>query len=224
MKFDYSSKPTHPRKLYKFINTFVEENISIQYPIEYTYTVNSNEYDENFWNKLMNNEIEKLPVFANITIHKGKKNCASTETEQVWLYFPDLMDFGAKAVRDNAISRCKIFKGFSVLSFVLLHEIGHIATRYEDFEDKEYTKEEMEEIILDCFETSSSWKSFHEKFQSYHYMQPSEIAATDWAINFIKDPNNRKILKNFEKEFFKLWNTKQFKGDKTPFYIYMFNM
>lgn len=212
MNFNYSSKPTHPRKLYKFINTFVKENISIQYPIEYTYTIDCEKYNnltyQEFWDKMKNIEIEKLPVFADITIHKGKRNCACGESEQVWLYFPDLMDFGAKAVRDNAISRCKIFKGFSALSFVLLHEIGHIATHYEDFEDKKYTKKEMEEITLDCFETSNSWKSFHEKFQSYHYMQPSEIAATDWAIDFIKDPNNRKILKNFEKNFFKLWNTK----------------
>lgn len=208
MNFNYRSKPIHPRKLYKFINTFVKENISIQYPIECVYAIGGKEYDENFWDKLENNEIEKFPVFADISIHKGHKNCACTETEQVWLYFPDLMNFGAKAVRDNAISRCKIFRGFSALSFVLLHEIGHIATHYEDFEDKEYTEEEMEEITLDCFETSNNWKDFQKKFQSYHYNQPSEVAATDWAIEFIKDPNNRRKMKKFEREFFKLWNAK----------------
>lgn len=212
MNFNYCSKPAHPRKLYKFINTFVRENISIQYPIEYTYTIDCEKYNnltyQEFWDKMKNNEIEKLPVFANITIHKGKRNCACSESEQVWLYFPDLMKFGCKAVRENAISRCKSLKGFSSITFTLLHEIGHIATQFEDFKDKEYTEEEEQEIISNCFETSNSWKEFERKFQSYHYNQPSEIAATNWAIEFIKDPNNRKKIKNFEKEFFKLWNEK----------------
>jgi hypothetical protein len=210
MRFDYSSKPTHPRKLYKFINNFVKENISIEYPIEHCHTFNLPPSFplENLWDKLENGEIEKIPVFADITIHKGKKNCAYTEKEQVYICFSELMDFGTKAVRENAISRCKTLKGFSTFIFTLLHEVGHIATQYEDFADKEYTDKEKKEITLECFETSNNWMEFERKFQSYHYMQPSEIAATDWAIEFVKNPNNRKILKNFEREFFKLWNTK----------------
>lgn len=94
---------------------------------------------------------------------------------------PDEYD---KAFRKNFIERCPLAKGFSSITITLLHECGHWATRsimdiveYEKMHQKVYSQEEYMEI-------------------------PWEHLATEWAICWLYSPINRKIAKEFEKNYF----------------------
>lgn len=58
---------------------------------------------------------------------------------------------------------------------------------------KEYSNEQREKDIA-AIEESEEWEEY--------YFLPDERAATEWAIEWLKNSENRKIAKKFEKEFF----------------------
>jgi len=84
-----------------------------------------------------------------------------------------------------------MLKGFATITLALLHEVGHVETRKEMYD---YTfgkrKDDMEEL-----------KENREILK--YFLLPDERAATEWAINWLSNSENRKIAKKFEKEFFK---------------------
>lgn len=86
-------------------------------------------------------------------------------------------DDGDKAFRRDFVSRCPMAQGFSNITLSILHELGHHFNR-DSFDESEYENE------VD------------------HFSLPCERVATDWAINWLKNANNRKIAKQFEKELF----------------------
>ena len=81
-------------------------------------------------------------------------------------------------------------RGFATITLTLLHEIGHVMTADAV---KEYSNEQREKDIA-AIEQSEEWEEY--------YFLPDERAATEWAIEWLKNSENRKIAKKFEKEFF----------------------
>ena len=71
---------------------------------------------------------------------------------------------------------------FSDVTLSILHEIGHHFTR---------------EAFIECD------KMEYDNATGYdHFVFPCEIAATDWAIKWLKQKENRKIAEQFEEMFF----------------------
>ena len=97
----------------------------------------------------------------------------------------DLMknDEGDKLFRIDFIQRCPLARGFSNITLSILHEIGHHFNR--------------EEFIF-----MTDLKAYEEAEGADHFKFPCEKVATDWAIAWLQNPQNRKIAKAFEKDFF----------------------
>lgn len=92
-------------------------------------------------------------------------------------------DEGDKLYRKFFIENCPMGRGFADVTISILHEIGHHFNR---------------EIFI--FNTDLQE---YQKAHGYdHFNFPCEKVATDWAIEWLKDPEHRKIAKRFEKDFF----------------------
>jgi hypothetical protein len=108
-------------------------------------------------------------------------------------YSPEaLMGNGENQFRDNFTERCPIGKGFANVTLALLHELGHFET-YNDIPQNF----DREETIKDLRKNYP----IHEHNYVYFSM-PDEALATEWAINWLEDADNRKIAKAFEKKYF----------------------
>jgi hypothetical protein len=104
------------------------------------------------------------------------------------LKLPDSLDYPPdecdRAFRKDFIERCPLARGFSSITLTLLHECGHWATR----------------SIMDWSEYNKMHKKIHSQEE---YMKiPWEHLATEWAICWLYSPINRKIAKEFEKDYF----------------------
>ena len=87
-----------------------------------------------------------------------------------------------KLFRKFFISLCPMARGFANVTISILHEIGHHFHR-------------IEYIMCDADEYNMA--------EGYdHFNLPCERVATDWAIEWLQDPEHRKIAKAFEKDFF----------------------
>ena len=71
---------------------------------------------------------------------------------------------------------------FSDVTLSILHEIGH-----------HFTRESFLEMDTDDYENARGFD---------HFKLPCERAATDWAIKWLKQKENRKIAEQFEEIFF----------------------
>ena len=94
---------------------------------------------------------------------------------------PDLdeKDEGDRAFRRDFVARCPMARGFADVTLSILHEIGH------HFNREAYIFSDVNE---DDYES--------------HFAIPYEIVATDWAIAWLQDPENRKKAKAFERVYF----------------------
>lgn len=102
-------------------------------------------------------------------------------------------DIAGKCFRKNFVSRCSLAKGFADVTISVLHEIGHNLTKElipEDFD--------RENQYFDTFFEAES----EEELQNLYFAWPDETLATDWAIEWLSDPEHRKLAKAFEKKFF----------------------
>lgn len=87
--------------------------------------------------------------------------------------------------RNDFISRCPMARGFAHVTLSVLHELGH------HFNREEYLDMDLEE-----------YEKARENHEVYFNL-PCEKVATEWAIKWLQNPNNRKIAKKFEKDFFR---------------------
>jgi hypothetical protein len=120
------------------------------------------------------------------------------ETFRIGYDVEDIAGNGNKGHADfsvNFYSRCPMAKGFANITLILLHELGHICTD-GDLEDWSWLDrvEALDDIGEKC-------KTRREKNFAY-FKLPDEKAATDWAIEWLQNPENRKLAKAFEKKFF----------------------
>lgn len=111
----------------------------------------------------------------------------------------------------NMYQRSKITKGFANITLTLLHEIGHAETEDEiretfSYEDRHETREHNYNLIEkkygDIDKTDKNYNQFIFELNELYRQMPDEHAATDWAIQWLENADNRKIAKKFEKKFF----------------------
>ena len=90
-----------------------------------------------------------------------------------------------KAFRADFVSKCPLARGFADATISILHECGHFATQ-DNFCADTYDKQ-----VAEAGEDASKY-----------FAIPYEMLATCWAICWLMDPENRKVAKNFERNFF----------------------
>ena len=93
-------------------------------------------------------------------------------------------DEGDKSFRRDFIKRCPSARGFSNATLTILHECGHWATR----------------SVMNIIEYDKAVQKC--QTQEEYMMIPWECLATQWAICWLMCPENRKIAKAFEKNYF----------------------
>lgn len=102
-------------------------------------------------------------------------------------------DIGGKYFRRDFTKRCPLAKGFADVTISILHEIGHRMT--EDLIPADFDRSTQE--IDNLFEAEDE-----EDFHNLYFKMPDETLATNWAIEWLQNPENRKKAKAFEKKFF----------------------
>ena len=96
----------------------------------------------------------------------------------------DERDETDKLFRADFVARCPLARGFADVTLSILHEIGHHFNREE-------------------FLFNTNMKEYNNADTAEHLKYPCEIVATNWAIEWLQDPNHRKQAKAFEREYFK---------------------
>lgn len=93
-----------------------------------------------------------------------------------------IIDEQDKLFRRDFVRRCPLAQGFSHVTLSVLHELGHQFHReeYIYFPAKEYEEAKGED----------------------HFQLFPEVVATNWAIEWLQDPEHRKLAKAFERKFF----------------------
>jgi hypothetical protein len=103
-------------------------------------------------------------------------------------------DLGGKCFRADFISRCPIAQGFSDVTLSLLHEVGHTMT-------KALVPPMKDEI--DRYNEAVEKTDDMKEVNKLYFALTDERMATDWAIEWLQNSDNRKMAKEFENEFFK---------------------
>jgi len=93
-----------------------------------------------------------------------------------------------KEFRKDFVSRCPLAQGFATITLSILHECGHWQTR--DVCNVFVYHQQVEKV----------------NNQKDYMMIPYEHLATDWAIAWLQNPDNRRLAKFFERLFFHYGN------------------
>lgn len=94
--------------------------------------------------------------------------------------------------RNFVISLDSSMQEFANITLSLLHEMGHNIHRNKTFS---YDRNKM-------LEKNRNEAKSEEELQFNYFRLPDELAATKWAINWLKKSENRLLAKKFEKDFF----------------------
>lgn len=110
-----------------------------------------------------------------------------------------------KLFRKHWSKKYPFVKGFSNVTLAILHELGHWEThdevrKYYSWDDR---VEAMEEIGKKVSRKEMTLAEANDKYFDFF----DEACATEWAMMWLSDPDNRKIAKRFEKKFFALFNS-----------------
>lgn len=186
-------KLVHPRKVVWAMRDFVNEIHQLTYTVlDLPYI--EEETTEEFWRRF--NNAPRIQEKAKIEIVKKEGFCARTSDIgnsilHIGYNLNELYSKGNRQFAQNFISRCPSGKGFASVTLALLHELGHFHSQQE-FEG--YDREKMIIAIELVFPPQE---------RNFAYFNlPDEMAATDWAIEWLSNAENRKIAKRFEKKFF----------------------
>ena len=168
-----AKKCVHPKKANEIIHDFV--NSAVNVPCEY---------------HIRSNRAKAINYFVFGTIEDG----------DVFIFVPNWKkanfnnDLGGKCFRADFVKRYPSARGFSDVTLSLLHEVGHTMTHVfvppMKEEIKAYNK--AVETIDDMQEVNR-----------LYFALTNERMATDWAIDWLKVAENRKMAKKFEKKFAK---------------------
>lgn len=119
-------------------------------------------------------------------------------------YNPKQLPYCSDFFTRNFHKRSSISKGFAGVTISLLHELGHRKTYDQFVVDYPNWNRVLESLKLR--------KKYHflnnpiqqdiEQANEEYFTWPEEAMATEWAMEWLNDPENRKIAKKFEKEFF----------------------
>ena len=140
-------------------------------------------------------EPELFPPEVKMTKSTGFYAVVSGNDEwvlEIGYNFDHLTHKGSKQFYKNFTNLCPRARGFANVTLSLLHELGHFET-YDD--------------IPTGYDRVQALKNLDKKYAAqvinWHYFKlPDEALATNWAIKWLEDADNRKLAKKFEKEFF----------------------
>ena len=143
--------------------------------------------------------------FGHIEKENVKKTCVLTKEDgfRAYHYWDDddrttfhigynleeLYCKGSKQFRQDITRRSSITKGFANVTLALLHELGHLSTECDEDYDRELALAEIKSLP-------------REEINFAYFKLPDETAATNWAIEWLQNAENRKLAKAFEKKFF----------------------
>ena len=102
-------------------------------------------------------------------------------------------DYAGKCFRKDFVNRCPLARGFSDITISILHEIGHSQTIDLIPPDYDRAFERLQTIIFAKSET---------ELHQMYFALVDETLATNWAIEWLNNAENRKLAKAFEKSFF----------------------
>lgn len=112
------------------------------------------------------------------------------EPDEMRMYIPSDLNYKPNEndyeFRRDFVARYNPAQGFANVTLVILHEIGHFKTQYDGHAQITF------------------WQNRNKVFNSQkkYMLQENERRATDWAIQWLYDPEHRRLAKQFEKEYF----------------------
>jgi hypothetical protein len=200
----------HPRKAIKIVREFIDDISNFTYEKEHTIIPKENkpfnemtvdEIAESWRNaeEIIITEKRKCKIVNLTGTHRG--SCAYPyDLEDERKYFRigiNINEFcsiskGEQQFRSDFVSRCLKAKGFANITLTVLHELGHFETHFMDFGNYN-RKKELIRLRTQCS---------IETINFAYFQLPDETAATNWAINWLDNAENRKKAKAFEKKFF----------------------
>lgn len=181
----------HPRKAVWAMRDFLNEISTVEYIIEADY--NGEEMENAVKAKRMAKIIKGNDFCAYVNGIFGQFE----EYFKIAYNWYGLFDRSAKCFRKDFVNRCPTARGFADITLVLLHELGHIETEHRNYSVQERNAEENRIRTL-----YYNREIDYDTLQTLYFNIPQEHDATDWAIEWLKDPAHRKIAKKFEKKFF----------------------
>lgn len=120
---------------------------------------------------------------------------ADCDELEIYYNFDNLDDRGSKLFRSYWTKKVPMLKGFADITLTLLHELGHLETNDEIRQSFSFEMRKLAWFAID-----SQFDNVDDK--NYHYFaMPDEASATQWGIDWLSDPEHRKIAKAFEKRF-----------------------
>lgn len=190
-----------PRKVVWVMRDFINEIHNLTYTVCTVPTKREDETIEEFFARLENAEEIEIPSKVKMVYReKGFAVCPDGVGEEEFFFFYNLESLYSKGhfqFAQDFFSRCPTGRGFASITLSILHEIGHLKT-IQKFENYNRT-EAIEELF----------KNFPMEIINFEYFKlPDEKAATDWAIEWLSHPENRRKAKEFEKKFFECFKKK----------------
>lgn len=193
-------KLIHPRKMKWAMEEFCNEVSTLTYTVVSVPSRGEMDFDE-YWKKILAKEDqwqeEEMPV--EIKVVKDNKSCAYTYDHQnvddsvakIGFNLEGEWSRESRQFAQDFYSRCPMGRGFATVTLTLLHELGHFHAEQE----------------FDGYDRFEELKRIRKNFpciqRNFEYFKlPDEAAATNWAIEWLSYPENRKLAKRFEKKFF----------------------
>ena len=183
-----------PRKVIWVMRDFINEIHGLTYinvSLPYIKDENPDEWFERFSNAVE----EEIPSQVKMTYREdGFAVCPIEKDDPEFHFFYNLDELysrGHKQFAQDFFARCPMGRGFASITITILHEIGHMNAQ-QDFEG--YNRVEAIRKLKNNFP--------RETINFEYFKLPDEKAATDWAIEWLSHPENRRKAKKFEKKFF----------------------
>ena len=170
-------KCVHPKKANEIIHNFV--NSAVNVPCEYHV-------------RSVRSKAITYAVFGAI------------EDDDIIIFVPNWKkanfkdDLGGKCFRADFVNRYPAARGFSDVTLSLLHEVGHTMT-------KMFVPPMKEEIAK--YNKAVEHTEDMKEVNKLYFALTDERMATDWAIEWLKVAENRKMAKKFEKKFSKCFTS-----------------
>ena len=181
--FNYQSTPAHPRKVQRLMREFLEDASTLTY------------FDDDL----------EMEIQRSISLRKGKDGFCTDPTpedESTVVIFYDFTDLdqtktSPRVFNQNVRARASFTRGIADVTIALLHELGHNAV-FGNLPKGFNRNDELINIF------AATRDNFVLRCQMYCDL-PDEWAATQWAIDWLSDPENRRKARAFERAFFKAW-------------------
>ena len=183
-----------PRKVIWVMRDFINEIHGLTYTDVSLPYIKGESLDE--WFERFSNAVEEeIPSQVKMTYREdGFAVCISEKDDPEFHFFYNLDELysrGHKQFAQDFFARCPMGRGFASITITILHEIGHMNAQQE-FEG--YNRIEAIRKLKNNFP--------RETINFEYFKLPDEKAATDWAIEWLSHPENRKKAKELEKKIF----------------------